>query len=102
MVSEGDAKAFPGQNAIMEVIEAEGTAVSRATWDGTSSPEDLAALVAEQVAAGAPVNYTALKAGTVVPAGQPDDPGTNHVNTWRIAYTIPGIRDWIMAQSRQA
>ena len=36
MVSEGDEKAFPGQNAIMEVIEGEGTTVSRAP--GTGAP----------------------------------------------------------------
>ena len=48
VVSEGDEKAFPGQNAIMEVIEGEGTAVSRATWDGTSSPSAFAALVTGQ------------------------------------------------------
>ena len=101
MVSEGDEKAFPGQNAIMEVIEGEGTTVSRATWDGTSTPAEFAALVAEQRALGAPVNYTALQRGTVVPAGQQDNGGSNHQNTWRIAYTIPGIRDWIMSQSRQ-
>lgn len=101
VVSEGDAKAFPGQNAIMEVIEAKGTPVSRATWDGTSSPEAFSPLVEAQAAEGAPVNYTVLALGTVVPEGQSDDPGSNHINTWRIAYAIPGIRDWIMQQSRQ-
>lgn len=102
MVSEGDAKAFPGQNAIMEVIEGEGTQVARASWDGRSTAEAFAALVAGQEAEGAPVNYTVLKPGTVVPEGQEDDAGSNHINTWRIAYTIPGIRDWIMRQSRTA
>lgn len=100
MVSEGDAKAFPGQNAIMEIIEAAGTPVSRASWDGTSTAEQFASLVAAQAEAGTPVNYTVLRKGTVVPAGQTDDPGSNHINTWRIAYDIPGIRDWIMKQAR--
>ncbi|ODT07634.1 MAG: hypothetical protein ABS35_44780 [Kaistia sp. SCN 65-12] len=100
VVSEGDAKAFPGQNAIMEVIENEGTAISRARWNGTASPEQFQAAVTEQEAVGSPVHYTTLMAGTVVPAGQPDTPGANHVNTWRIAYDIPGIRDWVLRQSR--
>ncbi|MFG1412051.1 prolyl oligopeptidase family serine peptidase [Xanthobacter sp. VTT E-85241] len=100
MVSEGDPGAFPGQNAIMEVIEEEGTEVSRTTWDGTSTPEQFAALVAEQQAKGAPVNYTVLRLGTVVPEEQAGNPGSDHMNTWRIAYTIPGIRDWIKQQSR--
>jgi predicted peptidase len=48
----------------------------------------------------AAINYVALRKGTVVPAGQDDNGGGNHINTWRIAYTIEGIRDWIMAQRR--
>jgi predicted peptidase len=98
VVAEGDAKAFPGQNAIMAVIEAEGTAYSQALWDGTSA--DFAGVVADQVGQGLSVNYSVLKKGSVVPADQEDTPGSNHINTWRIAYDIPGIRDWIMAQTR--
>lgn len=100
MVSEGDAKAFPGQNAIMEVIEGAGVTVARATWDGTSTPDVFASDTAALVAEDATVNYTALKSGTVVPPDQEDSPGANHINTWRIAYGIPEIRDWIMAQRR--
>lgn len=98
MVSEGDEKAFPGQTAIMAVIEGEGVTVSRANWDGTSDAATFAAAVADQAATGAAVNFTVLNRGTVVPVGQPDNGGSNHVNTWRIAYDIPGIRDWIMQQ----
>lgn len=101
MVSEGDAKAFPGQNAIMAVIEGERTKVSRAIWDGTSTPGEFAALVGAQAAQSAPVNYTVLRRGTVVLPGQQENAGTNHMNTWRIAYTVSGIRDWIMRQSRR-
>jgi predicted peptidase len=98
VVAEGDEKAFPGQNAIMEVIEAQGTTHSQASWDGTKV--DFAPDVAAQSAEAVTVNYTVLQKGTVVPAGQDDTPGANHINTWRIAYAIPGIRDWIMAQKR--
>ncbi|NBE06685.1 PHB depolymerase family esterase [Paragemmobacter ruber] len=98
VVAEGDAKAFPGQNAIMEVIAAEGTAYSRAVWDGRLT--DFTAPLAAQAALGRTVNYTVLQQGTVVPAGQQDTPAANHINTWRIAYDIPGLRDWIMAQRK--
>ena len=27
-----------------------------------------------------------------------DSPGSNHVNTWRIAYEIEHIRDWLFRQ----
>lgn len=102
VVAEGDAKAFPGQTAIMEVIEAEGTAHSEAFWDGTADAATLAAAVADQAAKGNTVNFSVLKKGTVVPAGQEDTPGSNHVNTWRIAYDISAIRAWIMVQTKAA
>jgi hypothetical protein len=35
----------------MEVVEGEGTQVSRATWDGTSTPEAFASLVANDISA---------------------------------------------------
>lgn len=100
VVSEGDLKAYPGQNAITAVLEQEGAKVARTVWDGTSTPDAFAAAVAAMAAEKAPINYVALRKGTVVPAGQTDDGGSNHINTWRIAYTIAGIRDWIMAQHR--
>ena len=100
VVAEGDIGAFPGQTAIMEVIEAEGTEVSRATWDGRSTPEAFAALAKSQAAEGAPVNFTVLAGGTVVPEGESTEGAADHRNSWRIAYTIPRIRDWIMAQRR--
>jgi predicted peptidase len=51
-------------------------------------------------AEGSPINYVALQKGTVVLPGQDDDGGSNHANTWRIAYTIEDIRDWIFQQRK--
>jgi predicted peptidase len=39
LVSQDDGKAFPGQNAITEVLEKEGAKISRATWDGRWTTE---------------------------------------------------------------
>jgi predicted peptidase len=38
------------------------------------------------------INYAAFKEGTL-------GSGSEHMGTWRVAYTILGIRDWIMDQS---
>ena len=97
VVSEGDTKAFPGQTAIMDVIEATGAKVSRATWDGRSSSTEFAALLAEQEAAGHSINMTAFAAGSVA---RPGDSGgaVDHRGTWRIAYGIEGLRDWLLRQ----
>lgn len=98
VVAQGDTKAFPGQNAIMEVIEAAGTPVSRAVWQGTASAEDFAAEVRAQAGQGARVNYTALAEGTVTLPGQ-EGGASDHRGTWRIAYGIGPLRDWLFEQS---
>ena len=100
VVSAGDVKAFPGMNAITAVMEKEGANVSREMWNGQSTATEFAFLVSKMVAKGNPINYTVFQRGTVVPAGMTDDGGSNHVCTWRIAYTIEGIRDWLFRQSK--
>lgn len=98
IVSEGDLKAFPGMNAITGTLEKAGAKISRATWNGQSSPAEFAAAVRDMMAEGSNIKYTVLKKGTVVPAGVTDDGGSNHIYTWKIAYTIEGVRDWLFAQ----
>jgi predicted peptidase len=100
VVSQGDPKAYPGENAIVAALEKEGAKVSRAVWDGRSTPAEFAAAVNKLQAEGNPINYVALQKGTVVPPGQTDRGGGDHPNTWRIAYTIEGIRDWIFKQHK--
>lgn len=100
IVSEGDLKAFPGMNAITAVLESSGAKVSRATWNGQSTPAEFAAAVGKMIAEGSAIHYASLKKGTVVPAGMNDNGGSNHVCTWRIAYNIEGIRDWLFKQEK--
>lgn len=100
VVSQGDTKAYPGENAITAVLKKEGAKVSRAVWDGRSSAAQFAAAVKKLESEGSPINYVALQKGTVVPPGQTDNGGGDHINTWRIAYTIAGIRDWIFQQHK--
>jgi len=100
IVSEGDLKAFPGMNAITETLEKSGAKISRARWSGLSSPAEFKTEVDKMVAEGNNVKYTVLKKGTVVPAGMRDDGGSNHICTWRIAYTIEGVRDWLFTKKR--
>jgi predicted peptidase len=100
VVSQGDLKAYPGENAITAALEKVGAKVSRAVWNGKSTAAEFDADVKKMQAEGNSINYAALLKGTVVPAGQTDDGGSNHINTWRIAYTIDGIRDWIFEQRK--
>ncbi|MGW7546461.1 alpha/beta hydrolase-fold protein [Streptomyces sp. NPDC054770] len=97
IVSQDDDKAYPGENAITAAIEDAGTQVATAVWDGQSTAPQFAADVRNLKAQKAPVNYASFLTGTTVTA----DSGTSaHMGTWRIAYTIPGVRDWIMRQSK--
>ncbi|WP_374229298.1 hypothetical protein [Streptomyces sp. NEAU-YJ-81] len=97
-VSEGDAKAFPGENAIMQVVKAEGTKVATAAgWDAQFTQAEYAAAVRAIEAQKAPVQYTTFLTGTV--AGTGGNAGSEHMGTWHYAYGIPGIRDWVFRQS---
>ncbi|MFD4879005.1 hypothetical protein ACFWOB_37395 [Streptomyces sp. NPDC058420] len=73
------------------------TRVATALWDGQSTAAGFAADVRAMKAQRTPVNFSAFKTGTTVPSGSTT---SAHMGTWQIAYTIPGIRDWIMRQSR--
>lgn len=100
IVAEGDTKAFPGMNASMRALEVKGAKISRSFWSGTATKAEFEAETQKMIAEGNNINYTVLKKGTVVPVGQPENGGTNHVNTWRIAYTIEGLRDWLFSQRK--
>ena len=45
-------------------------------------------------------NIQCLKKGTVVPKGMTDDSGSNHIYTWRIAYNMEGVRDWLFTKKK--
>lgn len=101
-VSQGDTKAYPGENAITKVIEKAGTKVGRATWSGRSTAAQFAADVKEMEAKATTVNYSALLKGTTLTEAQAkQNPNAlEHNSTWPIAYTIEDIRAWIFKQRR--
>jgi predicted peptidase len=95
LVSQDDDKAWPGENAIADVLSAEGAKISRAIWDGTWSAQQFREAFQKIDAEGSPINFVAFRQGTVIPPGQSEAGASGHRNTWRIAYSIPEIRDWI-------
>ena len=96
VVSQDDDKSYSGENAITRVVKEQGTAVGTAVWNGRSTAAQFAADVRSLKAQKALVNYASFKTGTVVPAGSTT---SAHMATWQVAYTIPGIREWVMDQS---
>jgi predicted peptidase len=100
VVSERNPRAFQGMNASMAALEAAGAKISRATWSGRASSEEFAIEVRKMIAEGNNIKYTVFAEGTVVPEGLPDDHRNNHIYTWRVAYTIEGLRDWLFTQAK--
>lgn len=99
VVAEGDTKAFPGMNAITVALEKAGAKVSRATWNGRSSAAEFAGDVDNMNAEGNNIRYSVFKKGTVFPEGK--EGGIEHMQTWKVAYNIEGIRDWLFRQSKE-
>ncbi|KAH0788147.1 prolyl oligopeptidase family serine peptidase [Histomonas meleagridis] len=99
IVSRGDAKASAGLNEAMGVLEGIGANITRATWDGKVTTAEQEEEVKKAVEKNTKINYITLKNGTVAP---PEHPNMNHQYTWRIAYTIEGVREWLFKQKRQS
>jgi predicted peptidase len=98
LVSQDDAKAYPGQNAIIAVLEAERAKISRAIWDARWSAQEFRAAFDQIDAEASPINYVTFAPGTVIPEGETTAGASGHRNTWRVAYTIEPIREWIFRQ----
>jgi len=100
VVSEGDQKAFPGMNASLDLLEANGAKVSRAFWNGQADRTEFSTLADKMIAEGSNINYTVFLKGTVVPPGLPDTGIQNHLHTWKIAYEIEPLRGWLFSQEK--
>lgn len=97
-VAAGDAKAYPYENKIVPILQKDGATVSRSTWNGKAGVATLDAEARAMAAARSSVNYTVFTKGTVEPAGASVNNLNEHLCTWRVAYTIDAIRDWVYQQ----
>lgn len=88
VVCEGDTKASPGMDAITKALEGKGATVSSATWNPLSTTKEFATQVSAMMAENTNIKYTTLTGG-------------NHMYTWKVAYNIEGIRDWLFAQVKK-
>jgi predicted peptidase len=84
----GDLKSSQGAAAAIKVWKQNGAKVSEATWPLTADKATRAQEVSDMIAKGCNIKFTHLEGGS-------------HNNTWRIAYDIEGIRDWLFSRSRQ-
>jgi len=97
LVSNHDAKAFPGMNAVTEAMEAAGARIGRYVWNAKSSQEQFDALVSKALEDDVNIRYTVFEGSSVVPEGEDANPASNHLNTWPVAYEIDGVKRWLFS-----
>lgn len=101
MASEDDLGAFPSFNAITERLQQQGTKISRAVWDGKWNADQYRFAYDDLTAEKAQMYYTVFKKDSVFRETDSRQGASGHRNTWRIAYSIEPIREWLFAQKKE-
>ena len=99
MVSEGDQKAFPGMNAVAERMKAAGANVVHEKWSAKAGQQQWRQDGERLMQTGANVIYTSLDKATVA-KGDDSHPGEHHMETWKTAYNVEVVRDWIFSKHK--
>ena len=97
LVSENDARAFPGMNAVTAALEEKGVSIGHYWWDAKEGPEVLTEKAYEAMQDDVQMRYTVFYGSSVVPANCWPHPGSNHVSTWNRVYPIKGVREWLFS-----
>ena len=101
MVSTGDEKAYPGMNTITSELIKRGATVARDTWKADYTNEQFLEGARKVIAQKSNIKYTTLEKGTNPYLPKDANSGSEHSGTWKIAYSISGIKDWIFSQAKQ-
>ena len=100
-VSTGDAKAYPGMNAITSELIKRGAIVAKDSWRADYTDAQFLEGARKVIAQKSNIKYTTLEKSTNPYLPKDANPGLEHSGTWKVAYSIPGIKDWIFLQSKQ-
>ena len=100
-VSTGDVKAYPGMNAITSELIKRGAAVAKDTWRADYTDTQFLEGARKVIAQKSNIKYTTLEKGTNPYLPKDANPGSEHSGTWKVAYNIPGIKDWMFLQAKQ-
>ena len=100
-VSTGDEKAYPGMNAITSELIKRGATVAKDNWRADYIDAQFLEGARKVIAQKSNIKYTTLEKGTNPYLPKDANPGLEHSGTWKVAYNIPGIKDWMFLQSKQ-
>lgn len=104
LVSEDDPKAFAGQNAIVEELALNGGIVQKAILsNGNAEMTQINEEVSQLLEREGNIYYMTIKSKTL--PDQVREPnskiaGQAHSGTWKIAYDISPIKEWLMSQQK--
>ena len=101
-VSQDDSKAYPGEIAITKKLAAFGAKVAQADWNAQWSAAEFQAAFDKMAAEGANVNFVSFtKSSVFKTAAEAGEGGASgHTATWKYAYGITPVPDWIFRQSK--
>ena len=100
-VSTGDAKAYPGMNSIISELIKRGATVAKDNWRADYTDAQFLEGARKVIAQKSNIKYTTLEKGTNPYLPKDANPGLEHSGTWKVAYNIPGIKDWMFLQAKQ-
>ncbi len=97
LVAGGDEKASPGQDAIKRLLESAGANITTGTIDATWSDVNINEYVQSALNQNNNLNFFKYEEGTIVKKTWFP---MEHMATWREAYKIEALRDWLFLQSK--
>jgi len=100
VASEEDSAAYTKIADCIDSLKAAGARVGQATWSGQSTSEQLASDVRGLILQGGNIKFAVLKKGTTLPPGIENNALNVHAYTWRIGYSVQGLRDWLFTQKK--
>lgn len=97
--SQGDAKSFPIMNQMCVSMETKGAQIAHKVMRADLTQEEYHKIARELEATGANIIYTNYQLETVAD-GWHSNGGMHHIHTWRTAYQIEAIRDWMFSKRK--
>lgn len=98
VISMGDEKAFPIMRECLRNMRKAGGTYCESHVDARADAAWLDAAIRSQKARNANLNLTWFEGRSVVPDGLPVHSGMHHICTWRKAYDIKALREWLFEQ----
>jgi len=89
--------AIVNSNLTISTFSVEGRSITKVYANNAAAK---AANVKKMIEEGDNIKYTVFERGTVWPLDQAQSGRNEHMQTWQIAFSIEGVRDWLFTQRK--